>query len=85
MLIKGSGWWGCALKVLRYRLDGVRDLPTYRDVLRLCEAVHTEPLASVRAANSRKVAIVVVIAFLDIPEAFGEGVLRAFARDTEEG
>lgn len=73
-----------ALKVLRERLDRISDLPANWKLLGLGVTVHAVPLTPVGAADAREVAILVLIAFFNIPEALRERVLRALPWDSKK-
>lgn len=59
-------------------------MSSYRELLRLCVAVHAVALSSVRTADAWEVAVFVEVALLHVPEAFGERVFGAFSGDSEE-
>lgn len=84
VFVKGCGRRRSALEILGYRLDGVSNLTANRKLFWLRVAVHAVTFASVRAANSREITVLVLVTLLHVPETFGEWIFWAFAWDSKK-
>lgn len=84
VLVEGCWWRWSALEVLRDGLHGISDLSTDGQLLRFSVAVHAVALAAVGTTNTWEVAVLVGIALFHVPEALGEWIFRAFARNSKK-